>query len=366
MKIYLVGGAVRDRLLGLPIKERDWVVVGATVNDMLSQGFRQVGKEFPVFLHPKSYEEYALARKERKTKPGYQGFDFDASPEVTLQNDLIRRDLTINAMAQTLEGDIIDPYGGQADLKNKLLRHVSDAFGEDPVRILRAGRFLARFHQYGFSIAKETTALMTKMVANGEVNALVAERVWKELQRALTEPNPECFFQVLADCGALAILFPDISMTGLGMQALITVTAISQSPAIRFATLLYNTSHDYITAIANRYRIPNEYKKLSLVVKQFYRPALQSQQFSAEALLKFFSRIDIFRHGKRFQHFLIAVEAIAKVENHAFCQHYLATRAAALKALDIKPLLAAGLKSNAFANALREARLTCLKQLTQE
>src|SRR3990167_2277218 len=226
MKIYLVGGAVRDKLLGWPVKERDWVVVGATVNDMLGLGYRQVVKEFPVFLHPKTNEEYALARMERKTEPGYKGFAFDSSPTVTLEEDLLRRDLTINAMAIAVEDvdkkkpAIIDPYHGQDDLNKKLLRHVSPAFAEDPVRILRVGRFLARYASLGFKVAPETTELMCKMTAAGEVDALVAERVWKELERALGEKNPEKFFDVLASCHAMSILFPHLHVDGAGMAAL--------------------------------------------------------------------------------------------------------------------------------------------------
>lgn len=195
MKIYLVGGAVRDQVLGLPVKEKDWVVVGATVDDMLRAGYRQVGKDFPVFLHPKTGEEYALARTERKVGRGYTGFAFDAAPTVSLEEDLKRRDLTINAMAQTSTGEIIDPYHGQEDLEKKILRHVSPAFAEDPVRILRVARFNARF---GFDVAPDTLQLMRKMVAQGEVDALVAERVWKELERALLEQHPENFFYCIS------------------------------------------------------------------------------------------------------------------------------------------------------------------------
>src|SRR3990167_1942182 len=211
MKIYLVGGAIRDQLLGLPIKERDYVVEGATIEDMLKLGYRQVGKEFPVFLHPKTNEEYALARMERKVKPGYKGFTFDTSPNVSLEDDLLRRDLTINAMAETPDGELVDPYGSKKDLDEKILRHVSMAFAEDPVRILRIGRFLARYYHLGFRIADETMTLMTSMVKAGEVDALVAERVWKELERALGEKNPEQFFRVLEQCEALVKLFPEIA-----------------------------------------------------------------------------------------------------------------------------------------------------------
>ncbi|MDH5600070.1 MAG: multifunctional CCA tRNA nucleotidyl transferase/2'3'-cyclic phosphodiesterase/2'nucleotidase/phosphatase, partial [Gammaproteobacteria bacterium] len=211
MKIYLVGGCVRDQLLGLETRDRDWVVVGATPDEMLQQDFRQVGKDFPVFLHPTSNEEYALARTERKVSAGYSGFSIHASSDVTLEEDLVRRDLTINAMALSDNGELIDPFNGQADIKNKILRHVSPAFVEDPVRILRVARFAARFAELGFTIAEETQQLMAEMVSNGEVDALVPERVWQETMRALQEKTPARFFEVLRDCGALAKLFPEIN-----------------------------------------------------------------------------------------------------------------------------------------------------------
>src|SRR5262249_20123816 len=210
MEVYLVGGAVRDRLLGLPIRERDWVVVGARPEDLERQGYLSVGKEFPVFLHPQTREEYALARLERKVAPGYRGFTTQFSPEVTLEEDLKRRDLTINAIAETADGKIIDPYGGQRDLTAKVLRHVSEAFVEDPVRILRLARFAARFADLGFTVADETLSLMRQMVGSGEVDALVPERVWQETERALGESRPDVYFQTLRNCGALATIFPEI------------------------------------------------------------------------------------------------------------------------------------------------------------
>ena len=210
MKIYLVGGAVRDQLLNYPVKEKDWVVVGATVNEMLDLGYLQVGKDFPVFLHPETKDEHALARTERNTAPGYRGFEVHASPDVTLEEDLIRRDLTINAIAKDEDGNIVDPYNGQNDLKLKLLRHVSAAFSEDPVRILRVARFAARYAHLGFKVADETLQLMQQMVKNGEADALVAERVWQEFNKALNERNPEVFIQVLRDCHALKIILPEI------------------------------------------------------------------------------------------------------------------------------------------------------------
>src|SRR5690349_1286787 len=210
MEVYLVGGAVRDRLLGLPVRERDWVVVGARPEDLERQGYTPVGREFPVFLHPQTKEEYALARLERKVSPGYRGFTTQFSPDVTLEEDLKRRDLTINALAEAASGEIIDPYGGQRDLQARVLRHVSEAFVEDPVRILRLARFAARFAELGFTVAPETLRLMSEMVKSGEVDALVPERVWQETERALGEARPDVFFQVLKECGALAVIFPEI------------------------------------------------------------------------------------------------------------------------------------------------------------
>lgn len=294
MKIYLVGGAVRDELLGLPHKEKDWVVVGATVEEMLTKGYKPVGKDFPVFLHPKTSEEYALARTERKVGLGYKGFTFNAAPEVTLEEDLARRDLTINAMAK--DGDkIIDPFHGQEDLKNKMLRHVSPAFVEDPVRILRIARFAARF---GFTIAPETTELMKEMVKKGEVNALVAERVWKELERALSEKNPENFFAVLKSCGALEILFPQNLAVNLLQK--------SHDPLERFAILLHLASEQELREFCDRYRVPSEYRDLALLVIRFQN-TLQLFE-TPEQALDLLQSVDAFRREDRFYKFLSVSE----------------------------------------------------------
>ncbi len=298
MKIYLVGGAVRDQLLGIPVKEKDWVVVGATQHDMLQKGFRQVGKDFPVFLHPKTHEEYALARKERKIGKGYTGFEFDSSPDVTLEEDLLRRDITINAMAMADDGTIIDPYHGQADLKKHLLRHVSPAFAEDPVRILRIGRFAARFN---FPIAPETLELMRHMVEIGEVDALVSERVWKELERALVEKYPDQFFHALNACGAMAILFPAIEWNGPG------VNALSLTPArahLRFATLVHNLDKKAIVVLCERYKIPNEARDLALLVSQYLPDYIKARTLSASELVNLFQSLDAFRREARFKDFL--------------------------------------------------------------
>jgi len=256
MKIYLVGGFVRDQLLGLKTKDRDWVVVGSTPEEMLKQDYRQVGKDFPVFLHPETNEEYALARTERKTSPGYSGFSFHASVDVTLEQDLIRRDLTINAIAQSDDGTLTDPFSGQADIKAKILRHVSPAFVEDPVRILRVARFAARFADLDFAIADETQQLMSEMVNNGEIDSLVPERVWQETMRALSENTPARYFEVLRDCGALKKLFPEIDRlwgvpqpekyhpeidTGIHTMMVLTQAAkLSKDPKVRFAALVHD------------------------------------------------------------------------------------------------------------------------------
>lgn len=354
MKIYLVGGAVRDKLLGLPVKERDYVVVGATVADMLRQGYQQVGKEFPVFLHPKTRDEYALARMERKTSPGYTGFSFDTSPSVSLEEDLLRRDLTINAMAETDEGSIIDPYGGQQDLKKKLLRHVSPAFAEDPVRILRIGRFLARYQYLGFSIAPETVSLMQTMVQSGEVDALVAERVWKELERALGEKNPEAFFTTLAQCGALTVLFPDLNDNDL--SALITAADLSPKSIIRFAALLHHLPEKPIKTLCDRYRIPNAYRELTVLVARHAPTALRAQTLAADELLMLFHALDIFRREERFADFLSVCQIIAQTEKKPFLLDWLLHCAHAAKSYDVQELIQQGLTDQALAAGLKEKR----------
>lgn len=304
MEIYLVGGAVRDQLLGLSVKERDWVVVGASVQEMLDLGYRQVGKDFPVFLNPDTNEEYALARTERKIGPGYTGFTFNASEKVTLEEDLKRRDLTINAIAQTLEGTLIDPYGGRKDLEHKLLRHVSEAFIEDPVRILRVARFQARYAELGFRVAPETIKLMSKMVELGEINALVPERVWKEFEKALSESHPEQFFSVLADCNGLNILFPEIALNSKGMTALLHATKKTEDLTIRFAALLFDCSESQVQKICDLYRIPNQYRDIIKLVKKNLKTYSALNQLTAKEIVTFLSKTDAFRREKRFFQFL--------------------------------------------------------------
>ena len=311
MKIYLVGGAVRDKLLGLPVKERDWVVVGATPAEMLARGFRQVGRDFPVFLHPETHEEYALARTERKTGKGYVQFKCNADPSVTLEEDLLRRDLTINAIAMTEDDKLIDPYGGAEDLKKHLLKHVSKAFAEDPVRILRVARFAARFCD--FSVHPETNKLMHAMLKAGEVDALVAERVWQELSKGLAEPCPERFFLVLEDCEVLPKLFPEIiPQLPDTLAALQKSVRLNASLQVRFAVLLNNLTSDVVKKFCHRLRVPKAYLDLAVLLAKFKQDYYKACDLFAEDLLTLLEKIDAFRRAKRFTDFLRACSACTK------------------------------------------------------
>ncbi len=322
MDIYLVGGAVRDALLNLPVHERDWVVVGATPEQLLAEGFKPVGKDFPVFLHPKTQEEYALARTERKTGKGYHGFECYAAADVTLEDDLKRRDLTINAMAQAKDGSLIDPYRGFDDLQAKLLRHVSESFVEDPVRVLRIARFAARYHRLGFTIAEETQALMATMVTAGEVDNLVAERVWKEMSRALCEPNPEQFFITLTRCGALQRILPELenllsSQGPLAFAHLQHACAVSERGDIRFACFfhLLEQEADTLAPLCQRLAIPNDYRDLALMVAAHKKLCHQIDTVDAEALLRGLEIMDAFRRPERVDDFLLCCEAEAEFVN---------------------------------------------------
>lgn len=348
MKIYLVGGAIRDKLLGRLVTEHDWVVVGGSPEKMLAEGYRSVGKDFPVFLHPVTQEEYALARVERKTAPGYHGFDFVYDGTVTLEEDLSRRDLTINAMAQDSETqDIIDPYHGLNDLKQKKLRHVTDAFQEDPVRILRVARFASRYHSLGFTVASETMDLMTKMVQAGEVNALTAERVWKETSRALLELNPEVYLQVLRACGALKVIFPEIDNLygvpqppkyhpeidcGIHAELVLQQAALlSQELPVRFAALCHDlgkakTPADILPShhghemrskrltleLCQRLKVPNELRDIALYVAEYHGLSHTAFQLKASTVLKLFESGDCFRQPKKLSWFLTACIADAR------------------------------------------------------
>jgi tRNA nucleotidyltransferase (CCA-adding enzyme) len=393
MKTFLVGGAVRDKLLGYPSSEKDWVVVGATPKIMEAQGFVPVGKDFPVFLHPQTREEYALARTERKTGHGYAGFTFYCAEDITLEDDLRRRDLTINAIAEDAQGNIIDPYNGRRDLEQKILRHVSPAFAEDPVRILRIARFAARYHHLGFRIAEETLALMRSMVVSGEADHLVAERVWKETQRALGETSADVFIRVLRDCGALARILPELDRlfempvqdahqpaADLGSLALLSLQQASQlspDPLVRFATLLHalndglptnpenNTSA--IHALCERIAAPKEYRELAVLVAEFHVHCHCAQTLEPERVLTLLLRTDAFRRPQRFENFLLCCEAIARSRDRALA-HYLPAdflRAAlqACLAIDLKAIAAQGLTGKAFGDELDQQRLTHIQQL---
>jgi tRNA nucleotidyltransferase (CCA-adding enzyme) len=328
MQVYLVGGAVRDELLGRTVRERDWVVVGATPAEMERAGYRAVGKDFPVFLHPESHEEYALARLERKIGPGYRGFAIESSPAVTLEEDLRRRDLTINAMARGADGALIDPYGGQADLRAHRLRHVSAAFTEDPVRILRVARFAARFAGLGFTVAPETLALMRTMVSAGETAALVSERVWRELELALGTAHPERAFEVLRDCGALEGLLPELARSQdlpLGLASLRGAANGTENAAaapLRWAALLSGLPVSDIEALCTRLRVPTEHRQLALLAARL-RSFLHGEASPAarraagpEWLLEVLELADAFRRPERFSQWLEVYSARTHAAGH--------------------------------------------------
>lgn len=344
LSTYLVGGAVRDLLLGRTATERDYVVVGSTATELLGRGFRQVGRDFPVFLHPITQDEYALARTERKTAPGYRGFVVHAEPDVTLEQDLERRDLTINALAQASDGTLIDPFGGLADLEARVLRHVSPAFAEDPVRVLRVGRFAARFAPLGFQVAPETLALMAQMVGAGEVDALVPERVWQELARALGEDRPSVFFEVLRACGALQRLLPEVDRlwgvpqppkwhpeidTGVHAMLVLDMAArLSPEPEVRFAALCHDLgkgttppeiwpSHrgheersvELLDALCDRFRVPTRFRELARITARYHGLVHKLDELRDTTVLDLLEGADAFRRPERFQQMLIACEA---------------------------------------------------------
>ncbi|UCE89064.1 MAG: multifunctional CCA addition/repair protein [Pseudomonadota bacterium] len=396
MKAYLVGGCVRDRLLGLSVKDRDWVVVGTTPSEMLTQGFRQVGKDFPVFLHPETHEEYALARTERKTAPGYTGFEFHAAPDVSLEDDLQRRDLTVNAMAETPEGELVDPYGGLDDLTHRVLRHVSPAFAEDPVRILRVARFAARFAQWDFTVAPETRALMREMVESGEVDALVPERVWQETNCALAEAKPSRFFEVLRECGALARLFPEVDRlfgvpqprehhpevdSGVHVMLVVDQAArLSEETAVRFAALVHDLGkgitpreewprhidHEergvpLVEALCERLKVPNEYRDLGILVTRYHLHYFRAAELRPGTMLKTLQALDAFRRPERFELFLLACEADARGrtgwEQRDIPEGRIMRNALqAAAAVDGAALAAEGLSGKAIAARLAELR----------
>lgn len=405
MQIYKVGGAVRDRLLGQPVTDIDWLVVGATVEQMLAQGFRPVGDDFPVFLHPQTGEEYALARTERKSGQGYGGFTFFASPDVSVEDDLIRRDLTINAMAEDAQGQLYDPYGGQRDLEARLLRHVSPAFAEDPLRVLRVARFAARYAPLGFHVADETLALMRQLSESGELQALTAERSWKEISRALMEPRPDVFIQVLRDCGALAELLPEVDAlfgvpqtalhhpevdTGVHVLMVLQQCATHTQPlTVRWASLLHDLgkgstpaadwprhiAHEVrglkqVRAVNARYKAPKDCQELALLVCEYHTHGHRALELKAATLLKLLQGFDVFRRPQRFEEFIAACEMDARgrlgFEQRAYPQaDYLRAAMHAARAVAVQPLLERGLQGAALGAALQEARLQALQQFRQ-
>ena len=404
MRTYIVGGAVRDALLGLPVNDRDWVVVGATPHEMIAAGYLPVGKDFPVFLHPQTREEHALARTERKTARGYHGFAFHAEPDVTLEQDLARRDLTINAMAQDEHGLVIDPYGGRADLQARILRHVTEAFREDPVRILRVARFAARFT--AFSLAPETLTLMREMVAAGEVDALVPERVWQELARGLMEERPSRMFQVLRECGALERLLPEVERlwgvpqrpeyhpeidTGLHLMMVLDMSARLAAPLpVRFACLTHDLGkgttppdilprhigHEERSArllrrVCERLRLPVECRELADVVAREHGNIHRSGDFAAAAIVRLLERCDAFRKPQRFDAVLLACECDARgrlgLEETPYPQRQRLLRAlAAAQAVDTRAIAASaqqqGIAGPRIGELIHEARVQAVAQ----
>jgi tRNA nucleotidyltransferase (CCA-adding enzyme) len=403
MRVYLVGGAIRDRLLGLPVRERDWVVVGADPVELVREGYQSVGREFPVFLHPQTHEEYALARRERKVAPGYRGFTTQFSPDVTLEEDLKRRDLTINAMAETDSGEIIDPYGGQADLAARQLRHVSEAFVEDPVRVLRVARFAARLAPLGFRVAPETLALMRRMREAGEVSALVPERVWQETERALGEADPPVFFETLRACGALAVIFPEIDAlfgvpqpprwhpeidTGVHvMLALKWAAAHGTSGPVRFAVLVHDlgkastprerwpSHHGHedmgvplIEELCTRLKVPNAHRELAVLAARHHTLVHRALELKPATVLTLLETCDAFRRPERFAELLAACEADARGragrESEPYPQaDYLREALAAAAAVVLQEEERRGLPGPAIGDEIRRRRLAVITEL---
>ncbi|AZE13924.1 multifunctional CCA addition/repair protein [Pseudomonas chlororaphis] len=406
MQIYKVGGAVRDRLLGKPVTDIDWVVVGATAEEMLAKGFRPVGSDFPVFLHPKSGEEYALARTERKSGRGYGGFTFHASPEVTLEEDLIRRDLTINAMAEDDQGVLTDPYHGQQDLENRLLRHVSPAFAEDPLRVLRVARFAARYAGLGFRVAPDTLELMRQLSGSGELEALTPERSWKEISRALMEDHPQVFIQVLRDCDALKVLLPEVEAlfgvpqpavhhpeidSGVHTLSVLEQAALHKQPlSVRWACLLHDLgkgltpqsewpqhiAHEHkglklIKQVNERFKAPRDCQELALLVGQYHTHGHRALELKHSTLAELLQSFDVYRRPQRFEEFIAACEMDARgrlgLEERAYPQaDYLRGAATAARTVAVQPLLEQGFKGPELGEALKRERLKALKAYKEQ
>ena len=403
MQVYLVGGAVRDALLGRAVKEKDYVVVGGSAEELLADGYRAVGRDFPVFLHPQTQAEHALARRERKTGPGYRGFVTEFTPDITLEEDLQRRDLTINAIAQREDGSLVDPYGGQKDLAARVLRHVSPAFSEDPVRILRVARFAARFAPEGFSVHDSTRALMRQMVESGEVSALVSERVWQETERALGESRPEVFFEVLRDCGALKVIFPEVDRlfgvpqppqwhpeidTGVHVMLCLKRAAQLDAPVtVRFAVLAHDLGkgttppdqwprhvmHEsrglsLVDALCSRLKVPTAHRELARMTCQQHTNVHRALELRPETVLKLLEECDAFRRPERFRELLLACQCDAQgrtgLEEKPYPQReYLESAFAAASAAQLTAQEMAGLNGSAIANAIRARRLEALVPL---
>lgn len=400
MQTYLVGGAVRDKLLGLPVKDRDWVVVGATPGQMLELGYKPVGKDFPVFLHPDTKEEYALARTERKSGKGYKGFSFHTDPDVTLEEDLQRRDLSINAMAEDEAGNLIDPYNGSADIRSKQLRHVSPAFNEDPLRVLRVARFAATL---GFKVAPETMDLLKQMSSSGELEALVPERVWTETEKALAGRYPGRYILVLRACQALAVLFPELErLFGIPQPAkyhpeidsgLHTIMCLNQAarltdePVVRFATLMHDLGkgttpesewpnhHGHegrgaklVDKVCDRFRIPNKYRELARMVARYHLDCHRIQQMKPETVLKKLEQLDAFRRPERLDDFLLACEADARgragLEDNDYPQSDFFRQAlAAANEVDSQSLQQQGFEGKALGREITQQRIEKIAQL---
>lgn len=400
MQIYKVGGAVRDRLLGKAVADTDWVVVGATTDEMLIKGYRPVGTDFPVFLHPLTGEEYALARTERKTAPGYGGFVFHADPDVTLEEDLIRRDLTVNAIAEDKDGHLTDPYHGQRDLEARILRHVSPAFAEDPLRVLRVARFAARYAPDGFTIAPETLELMRQLSASGELQALTPERSWKEISRALMEREPQVFIEVLRDCGALKVLMPELDTlfgvpqpeahhpeidTGLHVLSVLHQSALHRQPlSVRWACLLHDLgkgltpeeewprhiAHEQkglkaIKAVSLRFKVPRDCQELALLVGQYHTHGHRALELKPSTVLDLLQSFDVYRRPQRFEEFIVACEMDARgrkgFEDRSYPQaEYLRGAAEAARQVAVQPLLDQGYQGQELGEALKRERLDTL------
>ncbi|MBX2886216.1 MAG: multifunctional CCA addition/repair protein [Granulosicoccus sp.] len=406
MDIFLVGGAVRDSLLGLPVVDRDWVVVGSTPDEMLKAGYLPVGKDFPVFLHPETHEEYALARTERKTGQGYQGFAFHTDRTVTLEEDLQRRDLTINAIAQDNNGNLIDPFEGQLDIARKRLRHVSDAFAEDPVRLLRVARFRSRLSAQNFTVDEDTMDLMQTIVASGEAQTLVAERVWQEIDQALRTSHPRLFFETLRECGALKVIIPELdALFGVpqpaqwhpeidtGLHTMLVLDQICQrsaQPATRFAALCHDLGkaltpqdclpshpgHEKISAeltdtLCDRLRAPGAYRDLAKIVARYHTHVHRAQELTPSRLTKLLAEIDVIRKPERFQEFLLACEADAAgrtgLENKPYPQKkYLESAAVIYRQVDASAIAQSTNDKSQIAERIRQARVLALKQWVTE